>query len=211
MFDIDGTLVNSNDFDEECYLRAAETVLSVRISSDWAGYQHATDSGILNEVIDRYKIPGSKEQIRNDFKKVFIDLVSEYIGNNPRSVSEVEGAACFIKYLCKHENCKVAIATGGWEETAKLKLKAAGIDIKKCAFASSSEHNSRVNIMKAAELKASSSVPFISKIYFGDASWDKHASELLNYRFILVGSRIDYKYQIQNFKDLEAILSILNL
>ena len=106
MFDIDGTLVNSNDFDEECYLRAAEIVLSVRISSDWAGYEHATDSGILNEVIDRYKIPGSKEQIRNDFKKVFIDLVSEYIGTNPRSVYEVEGAAYFIKYLCKHENCK---------------------------------------------------------------------------------------------------------
>ena len=51
MFDIDGTLVNSNDFDEECYLKAAETVLSVKISSDWENYEHATDSGILNEVI----------------------------------------------------------------------------------------------------------------------------------------------------------------
>lgn len=105
----------------------------------------------------------------------------------------------------------MAIATGGWEETAKLKLQAAGIDIKECALASSSDHNSRVNIMKAAELKASSSIPFTSKTYFGDALWDKDASEFLNYRFILVGSRIDYKYQIENFKDPDAILSILNL
>ena len=211
MFDIDGTLVNSYKFDEECYLKAAETVLAVKISSNWEGYEHATDAGILDEVIDKYKISGSKKQIHKDFKKVFIDLVSEYIGNNPQSVCEVEGAAHFIQYLYKQKNCRVAIATGGWEETAKLKLETAGINIKGCAFASSSDHNSRVNIMKAAELNASSSIPFKSKTYFGDASWDREASELLNYRFILVGSRIEHKYQIENFKDLEAVSGLLNL
>ena len=165
----------------------------------------------MDEIIDRHKIPGRKNQIKKDFKKVFIELVSEYMGNNPHSVCEVEGAAYFIKYLRKHENCKVAIATGSWEETAKRKLKAAGIDIRECAFASSSDHHSRVNIMKSAEFMASSSIPFITKTYFGDASWDKKASEILNYRFILVGNGVKNKYQIENFKDIEAVLSMLNL
>ena len=65
--------------------------------------------------------------------------------------------------------------------------------------------------MKSAEFMASSSIPFITKTYFGDASWDKKASEILNYRFILVGNGVKNKYQIENFKDIEAVLSILNL
>lgn len=211
MFDIDGTLVNSSKFDEECYLKAAETVLGVTISSNWGDYEHTTDAGILDEVIDRYKISGSKKQIKQEFKKVFVYLISEYIRNNPHNVCEVEGAAHFIQYLCKHKKCRVAIATGCWEETAKLKLEAAGIDIKECAFASSSDHNARVDIMKAAELMASSSIPFVSKTYFGDASWDKKASELLNYRFILVGNGFKHTYQIDNFRDIESISALLNL
>ncbi len=211
MFDIDGTLVNSYRFDEECYLKTANSVLGVKISSSWDKYEHATDAGILNEAIDRYKIPGNKNKIQKDFKRVFVQFVSEYIGKHSSSVCEIEGAACFVKYLHKQENCRVAFATGGWEETAKLKLKAAGIDYDGCAFASSSDCKSRVEIMKIAESKASSTIPFKSKTYFGDASWDKKASELLKYRFISVGNRTKHKYQIKNFNNIEPIASLLNL
>lgn len=211
MFDIDGTLVNSYKFDEECYLKAAKNVLGITISSNWSEYEHATDAGILDEAIDRYKIPGDKNQIQQEFKKIFIEMVTYYIGNNPSSVSEIKGASCFIKYLNKQENCKVAIATGGWEETAKLKLEAAGIDVDGCTFASSSDNHARVNIMGTAESKALSDIPFMSKTYFGDASWDKEASEHLNYKFILVGNRIEHINQIKDFKDMNSILTMLNL
>jgi len=211
MFDIDGTLVNSFGFDEECYLKTTETVLGIKISSNWSEYEHTTDAGILDEAIDRYKIPGDKKQIQQRFKKVLIDLVSEYISTHPHSVSEIEGAASFFRYLCRREDCKVAIATGGWKETAKLKLEAAGIEVDGCAFASSSEYASRVDIMEAAESKASSNIPFKSKTYFGDASWDKEASEFLNYRFILIGNRIEHINQIKDFKDINTIISMLGL
>lgn len=211
MFDIDGTLVDSFGFDEECYLKTAEIVLGMKISSHWSEYKHTTDSGILDEAIERYKVPGDKIQIQQKFKKVLIDLVSENIRNNPCSVREIKGAACFIRYLCRREDCTVAIATGGWKETAKLKLEAAGIDVAGYAFASSSDYSSRVDIMRAAELKASSNISFKSKTFFGDASWDRDASEILNYRFILVGNRIEHKYQIKDFKDRESIISILDV
>lgn len=211
MFDIDGTLVDSFKFDEECYLEAAESVLGIKVSPDWDNYEHATDAGVLNELIDRYKIPGDKIQIQHNFKNVFIDLVTEYIGKNPGNIREIDGAGSFIQYLRNQENCRVAIATGGWEETAKLKLEAAGIDVARCAFSSSSDCVSRIDIMRAAELKSSSESPFISKTYFGDASWDKKASQALNYRFFLVGNRIEHRNQIKDFKDMESILGMLNL
>jgi phosphoglycolate phosphatase-like HAD superfamily hydrolase len=211
MFDIDGTLVNSSGFDEVCYLKAAQNVLDVDISSNWEEYSFATDAGILDEAIKRYNVLGDKSHIQQKFKQVFVRLISEYIATNPESVLEIKGAARFIKYLLNLENVKVAIATGGWEETAKLKLKAANVNVNGCAFASSSDHYNRTEIMKMAESRTSNNVLFESKTYFGDATWDKEASNFLNYRFILVGNRIKHEIQIEDFQDKEGILSILNL
>jgi phosphoglycolate phosphatase-like HAD superfamily hydrolase len=211
MFDIDGTLVNSSGFDEVCYLKAAQNVLDVDISSNWEEYSFATDAGILDEAIKRYNVLGDKSHIQQKFKQVFVRLISEYIATNPESVLEIKGAARFIKYLLNLENVKVAIATGGWEETAKLKLKAANVNVNGCAFASSSDHYNRTEIMKMAESRTSNNVLFESKTYFGDATWDKEASNFLNYRFILVGNRIKHEIQIEDFQDKEGILSILYL
>jgi hypothetical protein len=211
MFDIDGTLVNSSGFDEECYLKTAEIVLGKKISSNWNEYTNSTDAGILNEIIDMYSIPGDKKQIHRDFKQVFVNLVSEYISKNSSSIREIMGASRFIKYLKHHSNTKVAIATGGFEETAKQKLKAAGINSQDCAFASSSDHYSRTEIMKIAESRAYAGIPFRSKSYFGDAIWDRKASAQLNYRFILVGNRIHWNDQIDDYQNIKLIMSKLYL
>ena len=50
MFDVDGTLVDSTGFDEECFLKASEILFGIEISSDWDTYKYATDIGILEEV-----------------------------------------------------------------------------------------------------------------------------------------------------------------
>jgi phosphoglycolate phosphatase-like HAD superfamily hydrolase len=211
MFDVDGTLVDSYEFDEDCYLKAAEIVLHRKISSDWNKYSNTTDAGILNEAIDMYSIPGNRNQIQQNFERVFLSLISEYISKQSNSISEIVGASRFIDRLKNHSNVRVAIATGGFEETAKLKLKAAGINIQDCAFASSSDHYSRTEIMKIAESRACVSIPFSSKSYFGDAAWDMKASTLLKYRFVLVGSRISWSDQINDFQDIDSIMSMLSL
>lgn len=211
MFDIDGTLVNSYGFDEACYLKAAQIVLGVEISSDWEEYSFATDAGILDETIDRYNVSGDRTQIHQKFRKIFTRLTSEHIAKNSDNVIAIQGAAQFIQYLINLENVKVAIATGGWENTARLKLNAANINVDGCAFASCSDHNSRTGIMTVAESRVSSSAPFTSKTYFGDASWDKEASRVLDYKFVLVGKRIEHEIQINDFQDKGSILRILDL
>lgn len=211
MFDVDGTLVDSTGFDEECFLKAAEILFGVEISSDWNSYEYATDIGILSEAIDRYKIPGDEITLVKKFRKIFLELISEYINVNPGSVQEINGAESFLKDLTERSNCRVAIATGGWEKTARLKLKAAGIDITGCAFASSSDHYSREEIMRKAESMVYDGVPFESKIYFGDALWDKKACENINYRFILVGDRFEHEESIQDYSNKNYMISMLNL
>ncbi len=138
-------------------------------------------------------------------------MITEYISRNPDCIREIRGAAGLIKDLTERKNCRIAIATGGWEETAKIKLQAAGIDINGCSFASSSVHYSREGIMKKAESMASNNVQFKSRIYFGDALWDKKACEKLDYRFILVGDRFEYEDSIQDYSNKDYIISMLGI
>lgn len=49
MFDIDGTLIESDDFDSECFTEAVKEVTGFDIDTDWSRYEHVTDAGILNE------------------------------------------------------------------------------------------------------------------------------------------------------------------
>ena len=48
LFDIDGTLVDSNEFDSEFYVQAVRKVLRIEVGDDWSAYQHVTDGGILD-------------------------------------------------------------------------------------------------------------------------------------------------------------------
>lgn len=47
MFDVDGTLVKSYDFDEECFISAVFQILGHKIDSNWDNYEHASDTAIL--------------------------------------------------------------------------------------------------------------------------------------------------------------------
>ncbi len=60
-------------------------------------------------------------------------------------------------------------------------------------------------------VNSTDSTPFESKIYFGDARWDLEASKELGYRFILVGTRVEYKAQINDFQDINNIIELINI
>jgi len=204
MFDIDGTLVKSDDFDEECFIAAVSEVLGHDIDSNWNSYKHVSDTGILNEHLKRRGITSNHEEIHSAVKKSFIVKVQEYLNDNP--AQEVPGASEFIKRLKNQDSISISIATGGWLETAILKLESAGIDVSGVPIASSDDHYSRTEIMKLAKEKAHiSSDQAIT--YFGDAEWDQKASHELGFNFILVGNRISYKHAVNDLKNIDQILS----
>ena len=99
MFDVDGTLIESFRFDEECYIDAVSQVLGHNIDSDWTKYPHITDAGILEQHLQNYGITHDRETIHAQVKSVFIANITEYLSSSP--AQEVPGAAKFIAFLRK--------------------------------------------------------------------------------------------------------------
>jgi len=208
MFDVDGTLVMSDEFDGDCYLEAVYEVLGHGLDTDWTKYTYVSDAGILDQHISEKGLHSKRENIQADVKEAFINKIANYLKDNP--AQQVPGASNFICELRRLENIKLSIATGGWLETALMKLESAEIDISNVPIASSNNHFSRTEIMKIAEDKAvgKNKVPCT---YFGDGEWDKKASEELGFNFVLVGDRTHHYQNIMDFKNVNQALAYIGL
>ena len=106
---------------------------------------------------------------------------------------------------------RVAVATGGWQETARLKLRLVGIDAERLAFASSSDALARTEIMRLAARRAMQGTAFSRATYFGDGPWDRRASEQLGYDFIAVGKAVAHTHAYDDLRDTDAILARLEV
>ena len=206
MFDVDGTLVKSFQFDEACYVAAVKEVLGHQIDENWENYKYVTDSGLLLEHLQRHNIEENYLEIHNSVKESFMSNIKEHLLSH--EIEEIPGASNFIEYLLTNSSNSISIATGGWLETAKLKLYSAGIDVSSIPIASSNDHYSRTEIMKRA-LRKANQVSSNPVIYFGDAIWDKAACSELGYEFVLVGNKIQNELSINDFMDIGYVESLL--
>jgi phosphoglycolate phosphatase-like HAD superfamily hydrolase len=79
-----------------------------------------------------------------------------------------------------------AIATGGWQHTARLKLELSGLDRFTLPLASSDDAIARTEIMQIAarQLRPFSQVNDVVISYVGDGVWDLEASRQLGWTFI---------------------------
>lgn len=207
MFDIDGTLTESNDVDSTCFASAVRDVTGISINTNWSMYRHVTDSGILNEFIEANGLE-NKEKIKNDIKSCFLKYLETAIAVQP--IREIPGASGFISELSQYENVVISLATGGWLESALLKLKSAEIAVGNIPIASSNDHFARTEIMKIARNIASGEET-IQCTYFGDGAWDKKACELLGFNFIAVGGKVTNNRAIVNYHFSENILRVIGL
>jgi beta-phosphoglucomutase-like phosphatase (HAD superfamily) len=131
MFDIDGTLTASDRVDTECYVQAMSEHLGVAIDSDWSRYRHITDSGIAAELFEMHDRPTQGIAI---VQRRFVELIERALQTNPGSCAQVAGAADFLTRVRRSPGWLVGLATGGWEGSAKAKLRQAGIEIEGLAL-----------------------------------------------------------------------------
>ncbi|MFT6733371.1 MAG: FMN phosphatase YigB (HAD superfamily) [Polaribacter sp.] len=208
MFDVDGTLVMSEEFDSNYYLEAVYDVLGHSLNSDWTKYTYVSDAGILDQHISENGLGANREKIHIDVKESFVEKIATHLKGNP--VQQVPGASEFLNKLRRIENLSISIATGGWNKTALMKLESAGIDVVDIPIASSNNHFSRTEIMKIAEERAvgKNKVPCT---YFGDGEWDKKACEELGYNFVLIGEKTYHHQSILDFNDTEQAISFIGL
>ncbi|MCP3923498.1 MAG: HAD hydrolase-like protein [Desulfobacterales bacterium] len=194
MFDIDGTLTESYAYDEELFQKAVQSVLKIdNFSTDWRDYKYVTDSGILNEIVKTDKKRDMTKGEEEGVKNAFVSYIENLYNHDKSNFKEINGANSLINHLIEKDDVAVAIATGGWQESALFKLEKSGFDLKEIPFASSNDSYDRVKIMKLAEEKAKSyykTNSFKDYYYIGDGEWDVKAAKDIGYKFIGVGEKL---------------------
>ncbi len=201
MFDIDGTLLESVDFDEVAFIDAVKTVTGREIDSDWESYPHVSDTGLIQTFCEQHNLLDTFDEVHHKVKQAFISNIKAHLDNQP--VQAIPGAQAFIGYLTSQPNYLVSYATGGWRESALMKLQSASIDIDAQYLKSSNDDYRRTHIMRAA--KRASRV-----IYLGDGLWDQVACAKLAYPFIAVGDKVDHPYRITDFSEPEKVLALID-
>src|SRR5262245_51412510 len=179
--DIDGTLVDSARFDSHLYARAVRETLGgdIYIDDTWRPYVHVTDSGILDEILVQHRFEEPLDELRSEVKRRFIELVRGHLDAGAAPLREIRGATALLRELRARRDVRLAIATGGWAETALLKLAAIGVSLDGIGFASSSDALERTRIMELAAERALRGVVPATRTYFGDGVWDQRASAAL--------------------------------
>jgi phosphoglycolate phosphatase-like HAD superfamily hydrolase len=211
MFDIDGTLADSVGFDSGLYAEIVRSVLGADVDTTYRAYRHVTDSGILEELLESHAAVGARDELRAAVKSRFVAATQARFARSPAAIREVAGARALIDTLRARADVRVAIATGGWAETATLKLAAIGIDPRTVALATASDALERTAIMRIAERRALGDAPASRRTYFGDGAWDKRASADLGYEFIAIGRAVDHAPRFDDFRDAAAVLQRLGL
>ena len=188
MFDIDGTLTATTDIDERCFVRAVEDTLGiVDIDTNLANYTHVTDEGIAAEIIGRHTGRGATDSEVAGIRGHFVGLIEQCTENQPELFRPIAGAREMLGILSERPGCSVSLATGGWRDSAILKLRVAGLDVGAMPIATSDDAHSREGIMQLSETRAQrvyDVAGFDSVIYVGDGVWDVRSTKALGYRFI---------------------------
>jgi phosphoglycolate phosphatase-like HAD superfamily hydrolase len=186
MFDIDGTLTQTYQADETCFVQALRQVFGFTdINTDWASYPHCSDSGIL-EVLFRTRLGRSPlpAEISN-FQAHFVSLLTAATLVQP--FNPIAGARDFLCRLTGNSALAVSLASGAWECSARFKLASAGLDFPQIPAAFSDDAHAREAIMQASLVRAAQSHfrdSFDSVIYIGDGVWDARAARNLGFPFI---------------------------
>jgi phosphoglycolate phosphatase-like HAD superfamily hydrolase len=211
MFDIDGTLVDSMRVDSHLYARAVRETLggNVHIDETWRPYVHVTDSGVLDEILVQNRFEEPLDELRSAVRRRFIEFVRGHLDAGASVLREIRGATALLQELRARPNVRLAIATGGWAETAMMKLAAIGVSLDGIGFASSSDAHQRTKIMELAAERALRGVEPATRTYLGDGAWDQRASAELGYRFIAIGRALEHEPRFDDYMDRDAVLASL--
>lgn len=199
VFDIDGTLLQSAGVDDDLYKAAVRSVIrGAFFRPSLSDYDYVSDSGILAQIMIDNSVPSTPERVAS-IKSRFIDLLKTHISEHG-PFPEVPGALNTLKKLNESPDHAVAIATGGWRESALLKLETAGFSDLVCPIATADDAHDRTEIMSIALSRLGGS--FRSITYFGDGPWDRDATIGLGWKFVAVGSVLG---GLESYHDLEDI------
>lgn len=222
IFDIDGTLTNTNEIDRIAYVEAFEALYSRKLSEeDWHGAMHFTDLAIFIEhfesTFNRLPLEGEVQNIKDYIEGTYQRTFEE----KPELFHEIPGAVALFNELKNHADYKLAIATGCWSFSAHFKLNAAKVDYSNIPLANSDHHVTREDITKDAIklAKAQYGVEEFDRIvYIGDGAWDYRTTQNLGIPLIGIDVNksgklqgLGAKFVIDNYADKDVFYKYLEI
>jgi phosphoglycolate phosphatase-like HAD superfamily hydrolase len=185
VFDLDGTLADTNAIDGQCYVDACREVLGIELDGvDWSTFEHVTDAGIAEALR-----PGCSAELQANVVARLERAASEH----PEDFREIAGTSELLRSLPTTQ-WRAVIATGAWLASARIKLRAANLP-QDLPIASSDDAQSREAIvLHAIELaKQHYAVQAFERIVLvGDADWDERTAANLGLPFIRVHGTIPF-------------------
>ncbi|MGD9689237.1 MAG: HAD family hydrolase [Phycisphaerales bacterium] len=133
IFDIDGTLTQTVGVDDSAFVAAFDDALGLRgFDADWANYPHATDNALVTEIVRRARGTPPTADEAGAIQSRFLDRLRAVAAVTGRIVP-TPGAAQLLSMIRERtgvpaeQGWGLALASGGWRESAMIKLTAAGL------------------------------------------------------------------------------------
>jgi phosphoglycolate phosphatase-like HAD superfamily hydrolase len=188
IFDIDGTLLQSDASDDALYLESVRNALGdVKLRPSWGMYTQFTAAGILNEILHDNELEATPERVAA-VRTCFVEGVRRYMSEHG-PFAEIPGAREYVRSLHTSTTHRIAYATGGWGGSALLKLSLAGFPVNGVPLISSDDHFERPQIMLLALGQLNGVFQTIT--YYGDGHWDSVAAKGLGWNFVPVGAKLN--------------------
>jgi beta-phosphoglucomutase-like phosphatase (HAD superfamily) len=202
LFDIDGTLTASNEIDSECRAAAFREVFKCDLNTDWKAYEHTTDRGI---AIQALRLASGREPTEHELSLDRMRCV-QLLTERMTELHEIPGAREFLSQL-PSLGWRIALCTGAWGDSARLKLARAGLPTD-LPLASCDDEISREGILRCGiELAGGANDCIVS---FGDAPWDVRAATNVGLAFIGIGRRSGAAEMFDDYRDPAALLAAMN-
>lgn len=186
IFDIDGTLTKTNEIDHICYIDTVQRFIDKQFTTfDAESFTHFTDSSILIELYEHaFNRPPSPEE-EEAFKTYYFNALKDSLRQQPHYFQAIGGATNIMHAFS--DEWAVALATGCWVESAKIKLEGGGIDIRNYPLATASDAITRQDVMLTAVERSKilhQVDSFEHVVYIGDGIWDKSSCASLAMPFV---------------------------
>jgi phosphoglycolate phosphatase-like HAD superfamily hydrolase len=220
VFDLDGTLLDTNGIDSVCFVAAWQEELGISCEGiSWSTFEHVTDSGIAREILRREGLESGDHAAR--VERRLIELLQRAAEQDPSKFRPIDGAAEMLETL-HSRGWSAVIATGAWGGSAMTKLRAAGSPFERLPVsAACGERCSREEIVQHAIALAASidgRETYERIVVFGDAAWDVKTARNLALPFIGVARGDRHRrlrnhgaeHVLEDFKDRGAVIRALD-
>jgi len=203
VFDLDGTLTDTMGDDDRLFVDALREVAGVTDQiPPWESFPEVTDPAIVRALTGQGQGSRSRDMAMMEVRTTFCMMWKQSLDSGALTVRPIAGAREIFAEADTKPGFASAIATGGWEPTARMKLLAAGFPADDLVLATADQAEERASIIRAASrLKASNLgiSEFSATIVIGDGVWDARAAREIGAGFIAVASEPEKAMRMHDY------------